>query len=87
MTSTQQAARAAAQLRQAAQDVARVAARRSAQAEGSIAELPMQRGYELTEDLEAEGREARSITPGTRAQVRHSPGDRLHNKVQARETP
>jgi hypothetical protein len=51
MTSTQQAARAAAQLHEAAQDVARVAARRSAQAEGRIAELPMQQGHELTEGL------------------------------------
>lgn len=51
MTSTQQAARAAAQLHEAAQDAARVAARRNAQAEGRIAELPMQQGRELTEGL------------------------------------
>lgn len=48
MTSTQQAARAAAQLHEAAQDVARVAARRSARAEGR---MPVQQGHELTEGL------------------------------------
>lgn len=53
MTSTQQAARAAAQLHEAAQDVARVAARRNAQAEGRIAGLPTQQGHELAEDLAA----------------------------------
>jgi transcriptional regulator with XRE-family HTH domain len=63
MTSTQQAARAAAQLHEAAQDVARVAARRSAQAEGR--EFPMQQGRELTEDVAAESAErAESRAPG-----------------------
>jgi hypothetical protein len=50
MTSTQQAARAAAQLHEAAQDVARVAARRGAQVKGHMVELPMQQVHELTED-------------------------------------
>jgi hypothetical protein len=54
MTSTQQAARAAAQLHEAAQDVARVAAHRNAGAEGRIARLPMEQGHELAEDLAAE---------------------------------
>jgi len=48
MASTQQVARAAAQLHEAAQDVARVAARRSTQAEGQIAEPPIQQ--QLAED-------------------------------------
>lgn len=54
MTSTQQAARAAAQLHEAAQDVARVAACRSAQAEERLAQSPIQQGHELTEDLRTE---------------------------------
>jgi hypothetical protein len=61
MTSTQQAARAAAQLHEAAQDVAHIAARRRAEAEGRIAELPMQQEHELTEDLAAEAREAPGV--------------------------
>lgn len=63
MTSTQQAVRAAAQLHEAAQYVARVAARRSAQAEGR--EFPMQQGHKLTEDLAAErGERAETTAPG-----------------------
>jgi hypothetical protein len=65
MTSTQQAARAAAQLHEAAQDVARVAARRNAQAEGRRAELHMGQGHELTEDLAAESAgSAETTAPG-----------------------
>lgn len=65
MTSTQQAARAAAQLHEAAIDVARVAARRNARVEGRIAELPMQQRHELTEDLAAESTgSAETTAPG-----------------------
>jgi hypothetical protein len=60
MTSTQQAARAADQLHEAAQDVARLAARRSAQAKGHMAELPMQ-VHELTEDLGVKAPEALGV--------------------------
>jgi hypothetical protein len=51
MTGTQRAARAAAQLHEAVQDVARVAARRSAHVQWHMAELPMLQVHELTEDL------------------------------------
>jgi len=65
MTSTQQAARAAAQLHEAAQDVARVAARRNARAQGRVAELPLQQGHVLAEDLAAESAGSAATTaPG-----------------------
>jgi hypothetical protein len=55
MTSTHQVARAAAQLHEAAQDVARVIARRSAQAEGGTAAPSIQQRIEPAEDPATEG--------------------------------
>ena len=52
MTSAQHAARAAAQLREAAQDVARVAARRSARAEREMTEPFTGQRLELTREWE-----------------------------------
>jgi hypothetical protein len=65
MTSTQRAARAAAQLHEAAQDVARVAASRSSQTEGRTTELP-ELEHELAEDLVTESaRPAMTAAPGS----------------------
>jgi hypothetical protein len=61
MTGTPQAARAAAQLHEAAQEVARVAARRSAQAKGRMAELPVRQVHELAEDLGVKAPEALGV--------------------------
>lgn len=60
MTSTQQAARAAAQLREAAQDMAGLAARRGALA--GEREFPAQRGHEPAEALAAESAERAETT-------------------------
>jgi hypothetical protein len=74
MTCTPQAARAAAQLHEAAQDVARVAARRSAQAEGRLAQSPIQQGHELTEDLRTEAPDELGVcTSGKKSKPTETP--------------